>query len=73
MSLNDCIQLHDTEYGLKLGPLTVEQVTASVLNRLEMYLDLFETSGMAAIEKEYYHYWIHTYVSAMYQSTCMWL
>ena len=60
MSVNDCIQLHNaTKGGTLLPPLTVEALLALTLNQLERYLSLYEHTGMAAIETEYYRYWLH--------------
>jgi biotin--protein ligase len=67
MSVNDCIQLHNTAVGgTPLPPLTVEALLALTLNRLERYLSLYEHTGMAAVETEYYHYWLHRYIYKLY-------
>lgn len=59
MSINDCIQLYNSERGVSLPMFTVEALLALTLNRLERYLSLFEYSGMASIEGDYYRYWLH--------------
>ena len=64
MSVNDCIRLHNVaREGTPLPPLTVEALLALTLNRLERYLSLYEHTGMAAIETEYYRYWLHRYIA----------
>ena len=59
MSINDCIALHNSESGSSLHTLTVEQMLAYTLNRLEMYLGVYKGSGMQVLQEEYYHYWLH--------------
>ncbi len=59
MSVNDCISLHNARTGSSLAPLSVEQVLAATLNKLEMYLGQYEAVEMAAMEQLYYKYWLH--------------
>ena len=61
MSVNDCIHLHNSTSSsrLVLPPFSVEALLALTLNRLERYLSLYQHSGMSAIERDYYHYWLH--------------
>lgn len=63
MSINDCIQLYNSERGVSLPPFTVEALLALTLNRLERYLCLFESDGMASFESDYYRYWVHRWVT----------
>ena len=61
MSVNDCIALHNQEVGSSLLPLTVEQLLALTLSRLEMYLGIAEGSGLRSLIEQYYQYWLHRY------------
>ena len=65
MSVNDCIQIHNSqqcgEGSTLLPPLTVEALLALTLNQLERYLSLYEYSGLSTIERDYYKYWLHRY------------
>lgn len=70
MSINDCIQLYNNERGVSLPLFTVEALMALVLNRLERYLCLFESDGMASFESDYYSYWVHRWV-LMYSGTSL--
>ena len=61
-SVNDSIALHNKETGGHLSPLSIELVLARTLNQLEMYLGQYEATGMKAVEKHYYKYWLHRFV-----------
>ena len=61
MSINDGIRLYNATRtsDVALPLLTVEALLALTLNQLERYLSLYEHVGMAAIEADYYRYWLH--------------
>ena len=67
MSLNDCIALHQQDQvrtggGAELvtmKPLCVEQLLALTLNKMELYLSLYEKWGLNGIQDLYYQYWMH--------------
>ena len=69
MSVNDSIALYNKETGGHLPPLSVELVLARTLNQLEMYLGQYEATGMKAVEKQYYKYWLHRFVIGCYLAT----
>ena len=51
-------------------PLTVPQVVAATLNRLEQLIDVFQTHGRDAILPLYYKYWLHSYVATFAVNMC---
>ena len=60
MSLNDCITLHQHKGGGgEVQPLSVEQLLGLTLNKLEVYLRLYEKWGLSAVQDLYYQYWMH--------------
>ena len=63
--VNDSIALHNKETGGHLSPLSIELVLARTLNQLEMYLGQYEATGMKAVEKQYYKYWLHRFVNGL--------
>ena len=60
--LNDCIDIFNKESGTSLAHLPSERMLALTLNKLEMYLALYETYGFPAIEQVYYQHWMHSWV-----------
>lgn len=67
MSVNDCISLHNAYTGSSLPPLTIEQVLAATMNKLEMYLGQYEATEMNAVEQLYYKYWLHRLDAHIYR------
>ena len=66
MSLNDCITLHQqeqvrrgSEQLVTMKPLSVEQLLALILNKMELYLRLYEKWGLNGVQDLYYQYWMH--------------
>ena len=62
VSLNDCIRLFSKsldDSNQRIPLLTLEETLALVMNKLEMYLALYEEWGFPAVEELYYKYWMH--------------
>ena len=55
--------MFNKESASSLIHLQSERILALVLNKLEMYLALYETYGFSAIEQVYYQYWMHSWVA----------
>ena len=78
MSLNDCITLHQQEQVRRgaeqlvtMKPLSVEQLLALTLNKMELYLRLYEKWGLNGVQDLYYQYWMHGLVATTLLNYCL--
>ncbi|XP_076317455.1 biotin--protein ligase-like isoform X2 [Tachypleus tridentatus] len=57
--VNDLIKFHNQATGSKLEQLTIEEVLALTLTRLEVLISSFQTYGASKILPLYYSHWLH--------------
>lgn len=62
ISVNEIISQYNSDRGTDLKQLTMEDMLARTVNKIEALIEDFQENGSTPFLKKYYNRWLHRYV-----------
>ena len=62
ISVNEIISQYNSDRGTDLKQLTMEEMLARTVNKIEALIEDFQENGSAPFLKKYCNRWLHRYV-----------
>lgn len=62
ISVNEIISQYNGDRGTDLKQLTMEEMLARTVNKIEALIEDFQENGSAPFLEKYYNRWLHRYV-----------
>ena len=63
ISVNEIIAQYNSDHRTNLKPLTIEEMLARTVNKIEALIDDFQENGSESFLKKYYNRWLHRFVT----------
>ena len=62
VSVNEIIAQYNKDHKTTLKPLTIEEMLAKTINKVEALIGDFQENGSESFLKKYYNRWLHRFV-----------
>lgn len=63
ISVNEIITQYNNDHKTNLKPLTIEEMLARTVNKVEALIEDFQENGSEPFLKKYYNRWLHRFVN----------